>query len=284
MVSATALRSTTGADQIQYNGFVTITVLDANTFCYTVSTAAATPATFTNAGNGVAARCRSSRRSRSPEADASIPGSTNTYGLLVAAGRGGIFASPCFSCHLADPLRQARPLVQSQRRAAQCSGCRPGLLPGAGGEMSHGDRRAGGRHPRAEADHDRRAECGGNRGQSGQGLVHDRGGQHGLFTMPLGSMPKYPVTIGLSSTDLTEGTVSVPSVVFDNTNWNILQTVTISGVDDLIADGNVVYKKSGDRANGATLTRRTAAWMRSTCRWSTWTTTWPASLSLRPRL
>lgn len=49
------------------------------------------------------------------------------------------------------------------------------------------------------------------------------------------------VTINLSSGDPTEGTVSPSSVTFTTANWDIPQTVTITGVDDLVADGNVYY-------------------------------------------
>jgi hypothetical protein len=63
------------------------------------------------------------------------------------------------------------------------------------------------------------------------------------FTMVLDS-PTFPgedVTINLSSSDLTEGTVSPSSLTFTSANWNIPQTVTVTGVDDLIADGDIAY-------------------------------------------
>lgn len=63
------------------------------------------------------------------------------------------------------------------------------------------------------------------------------------FTMALTSptLPGEDVTIALSSSDLTEGTVSPSSLTFTNGNWNVPQTVTVTGQDDPIADGNISY-------------------------------------------
>ena len=61
------------------------------------------------------------------------------------------------------------------------------------------------------------------------------------FTVVLNSQPTADVTIGLSSSDTTEGTVAPTSLTFNNTNWNSAQTVTVTGVDDLVADGPIAY-------------------------------------------
>ena len=55
--------------------------------------------------------------------------------------------------------------------------------------------------------------------------------------MVLNAQPTANVTIGLSSSDTTEGTVSPASLTFTTANWNTAQTVTVTGVDDAIADG-----------------------------------------------
>ncbi|HYM82454.1 MAG TPA: OmpA family protein [Candidatus Limnocylindria bacterium] len=73
------------------------------------------------------------------------------------------------------------------------------------------------------------------------GLVTTEAGGQATFTVVLTSQPSADVTIGLSSSDLTEGTVTPASVTFNNGNWSIAQTVTITGVDDAVADGNIVY-------------------------------------------
>src|SRR5206468_1861289 len=39
----------------------------------------------------------------------------------------------------------------------------------------------------------------------------------------------------------TEGTVSPASVTFTAANWNTPQTVTVTGVDDFVDDGDIAY-------------------------------------------
>lgn len=50
------------------------------------------------------------------------------------------------------------------------------------------------------------------------------------------------VTFPLESSLVTEGTVSPAQLVFDSTNWNIPQTVTVTGVNDTADDGDKNYK------------------------------------------
>src|SRR5439155_24963850 len=38
-----------------------------------------------------------------------------------------------------------------------------------------------------------------------------------------------------------EGTPSVASLVFTSANWNVVQNVTVTGVDDVLDDGNIAY-------------------------------------------
>ena len=61
------------------------------------------------------------------------------------------------------------------------------------------------------------------------------------FTVRLNSQPTAAVTIALSSSDPTEGTVAPASLTFTPANWNTPQTVTATGVDDLVDDGDVAY-------------------------------------------
>src|SRR5439155_1053096 len=61
------------------------------------------------------------------------------------------------------------------------------------------------------------------------------------FTVALTSQPTANVTIGLSSNDLTEGTVAPASLTFTAGNWSTAQTVTVTGENDLVADGDVPY-------------------------------------------
>jgi hypothetical protein len=52
------------------------------------------------------------------------------------------------------------------------------------------------------------------------------------ITVVLTSQPKGDVTIPISSDTTTEGTVSVDSLTFTAQNWNVGQTVTVTGVAD----------------------------------------------------
>src|SRR5206468_3356604 len=73
------------------------------------------------------------------------------------------------------------------------------------------------------------------------GLTTTEGGGTATFTIVLTSQPTANVTVGLSSNDLTEGTVAPAAVTFTSGNWNTAQTVTVTGVDDFGVDGAVAY-------------------------------------------
>lgn len=61
------------------------------------------------------------------------------------------------------------------------------------------------------------------------------------FTVVLNSPPTDNVTIPVTSSNITEGIVSPSSLLFTETNWNIPQTVIITGVDDISTDGDVNF-------------------------------------------
>ena len=76
------------------------------------------------------------------------------------------------------------------------------------------------------------------------GLVTSEDGQTATFTIALGSTPTADVSIGLTSSNAAEGTVSPATVVFNTGNFNVPQTVTVTGVDDAanpMVDGNIAY-------------------------------------------
>jgi hypothetical protein len=73
------------------------------------------------------------------------------------------------------------------------------------------------------------------------GLTTTEGGGTDTFTVVLDTKPVYDVTIGVSSGDTTEGTVSTDQLLFTPSNWDTPQTVTVTGVDDDDADGDVFY-------------------------------------------
>ncbi len=72
------------------------------------------------------------------------------------------------------------------------------------------------------------------------GLTTNEGGGTDLFTIVLNSEPTALVTIPLTSSNTAEGTVQL-QVTFDDTNWNVPQDITVTGVDDAVADGDQVY-------------------------------------------
>jgi Ca2+-binding RTX toxin-like protein len=74
-----------------------------------------------------------------------------------------------------------------------------------------------------------------------EGLVTTELGGNSEFNISLTAPPSAEVRIPISSSDVTEGTVSVAEVSFDPSNWNVPQIVTILGVDDTVRDGDQTY-------------------------------------------
>src|SRR5206468_1306016 len=73
------------------------------------------------------------------------------------------------------------------------------------------------------------------------GLVTTEAGGTATFTVVLTSQPTVSVTSALSSSNTSEGTVSPASLTFTSGNWNVAQTVTVTGADDSVVDGDVGY-------------------------------------------
>ncbi len=73
----------------------------------------------------------------------------------------------------------------------------------------------------------------------------DEAGKTATFGVKLTSAPTAPVTVQLGTSDSSEGTATNSTggntLVFTADNWDQLQTVTVSGVDDLEADGDISY-------------------------------------------
>src|SRR5262249_48212068 len=61
------------------------------------------------------------------------------------------------------------------------------------------------------------------------------------FAVRLTSQPTTPVTISLVLDNAQEGTVSASRLTFTSANWNVAQTVTITGTDDGQTGGYVPY-------------------------------------------
>jgi hypothetical protein len=80
----------------------------------------------------------------------------------------------------------------------------------------------------------------------------DETGTTATFTVVLNSQPSADVTIPIVSLDLTEGTVSAANLTFTNVDWDTAQTVTVTGVDDVLIDGDITYTvEVGDPASVA---------------------------------
>jgi hypothetical protein len=62
-----------------------------------------------------------------------------------------------------------------------------------------------------------------------------------VFKVVLDSQPSASVTIGASSTDTGEGAVSSWSLTFTPGVWNTSQTVTVTGLDDVSVDGDILF-------------------------------------------
>ena len=79
-------------------------------------------------------------------------------------------------------------------------------------------------------------------------------GDTASFTMQLQTEPTEPVTITLQSSDTGEGQIDLSEVVFTDATWNISQTVVITGIDDLMDDGDQSYIiETGNTQSDATL-------------------------------
>jgi hypothetical protein len=73
------------------------------------------------------------------------------------------------------------------------------------------------------------------------GLTTTEAGTPDTFTVVLDTQPSADVTVGVSSSDTSEGTVSTDSLTFTPVNWATVHTVTVTGVNDSVDDGDVTY-------------------------------------------
>lgn len=68
------------------------------------------------------------------------------------------------------------------------------------------------------------------------------GSQVVTFDVVLASEPTAPVVLSLASNDEDEGLADRATLTFDAQNWNVPQTVTVTGTDDQVDDGDQAYK------------------------------------------
>ncbi|MCG8650027.1 MAG: discoidin domain-containing protein, partial [Pirellulales bacterium] len=75
--------------------------------------------------------------------------------------------------------------------------------------------------------------------ESGGGTTVSEDGTTDTFTVALDVAPTSDVIVNVSSGDPGEFTVDQAALTFTATNWNVPQTVTVTGVDDPLPDGDI---------------------------------------------
>jgi Ca2+-binding RTX toxin-like protein len=87
--------------------------------------------------------------------------------------------------------------------------------------------------------------------ESGGNTVVSESGTSDTFEVVLPDMPLSTVVLMLTSADPGEVTVDTSSLTFTTTDWNMPRTVTVTGVDDILADGDIatLVSISVDAAN-----------------------------------
>jgi hypothetical protein len=74
-----------------------------------------------------------------------------------------------------------------------------------------------------------------------EGLVTDENGTTDQFTVVLTTIPSNKVTIAISSSVPTEALATPAQLDFSVDNWDTPQPVTVTGVDDPVADGDIPF-------------------------------------------
>lgn len=73
------------------------------------------------------------------------------------------------------------------------------------------------------------------------GLTTNEAGQVAQFDISLASQPPGAVSIGIDVSDVSEGISDTTTHTFTTTNWNVPKTITITGRDDTLTDGDQTY-------------------------------------------
>ena len=85
--------------------------------------------------------------------------------------------------------------------------------------------------------------------ESSGSTVMSESGSSDSFTFALASQPGSSVVVSVVSSDLSEASVSVSSLTFGPSNWDVPQSVTVTGVNDGLDDGdqsvNIVLSADG---------------------------------------
>src|SRR5262249_1532430 len=73
------------------------------------------------------------------------------------------------------------------------------------------------------------------------GLMTSEAGGLATFDVVLHSQPTADVIIPIASDNAAEGAASPASLTFTAADWNVAQTVTVTGADDHVQDGEIAY-------------------------------------------
>ena len=76
---------------------------------------------------------------------------------------------------------------------------------------------------------------------TGSTLTTSETGTTASFTLKLTTAPTANVTVSFTGLDSTENSLSPSTLTFTTSNWNTAQTVTVTGVDDALVDGDIAY-------------------------------------------
>ena len=76
--------------------------------------------------------------------------------------------------------------------------------------------------------------------ESSGSTVMSESGSSDSFTFALASQPGSSVVVSVKSSDLSEASVSTSSLTFSPSNWDVPQSVTVTGVNDGLDDGDPV--------------------------------------------
>ena len=76
---------------------------------------------------------------------------------------------------------------------------------------------------------------------AGADFTTGENGNAAVFSVTLDKAPVDPVTLLFSLSDDGEASLALTSLTFTSANWNVAQTLTITGVDDFLNDGTQAY-------------------------------------------
>uniref|UniRef100_UPI0014834832 DUF4347 domain-containing protein n=1 Tax=Synechococcus sp. UW105 TaxID=337067 RepID=UPI0014834832 len=80
-------------------------------------------------------------------------------------------------------------------------------------------------------------------------LLTTETGNTSTFTVVLDAQPTANVTVNLTGADSTEHSLSASTLTFTNANWNTPQSITVTGVDDSLDDGDITTTLTATASN-----------------------------------